>query len=174
MSISTLALLAGLMLGGCSADLDQLQQWLDQQRRQVNPNIAPLLPPKEFLPQAYEGGSGLDPFNVQKLAFAANQEAGLQNSLLSAELKRQREPLELFPLDSMTMVGSLEQQNQRYGLLRVDQLLYRVSAGNYLGQNFGRVTAISETSISLREVVQDAAGEWVERSSTLQLQEKGR
>jgi type IV pilus assembly protein PilP len=53
-------------------------------------------------------------------------------------------------------------------------LLYRVTAGNYLGQNFGRVTAISETSISLREVVQDAAGEWVERSSTLQLQEKGR
>lgn len=72
------------------------------------------------------------------------------------------------------MVGSLTRDKQRYALLRVDSLLYQVKAGDYLGQNFGRITKISETDITLREVVQDAAGEWIERTSTLQLQEKGR
>ena len=72
------------------------------------------------------------------------------------------------------MVGSLTREGRRYALLRVDNLLYQVKAGDYLGQNFGRITKISETEITLREVVQDAAGEWIERTSTLQLQEKGR
>jgi type IV pilus assembly protein PilP len=74
----------------------------------------------------------------------------------------------------MSMVGSLTREGRRYALLRVDNLLYQVKAGDYLGQNFGRITKISETEITLREVVQDAAGEWIERTSTLQLQEKGR
>jgi type IV pilus assembly protein PilP len=74
----------------------------------------------------------------------------------------------------MGMVGSLTREQRRYALLRVDNLLYQVKAGDYLGQNFGRITKITETDITLREVVQDAAGEWIERTSTLQLQEKGR
>ncbi len=65
-------------------------------------------------------------------------------------------------------------RDDEHALLRVDNLLYQVKAGEYLGQNFGRITKISETEITLREVVQDAAGEWIERTSTLQLQEKGR
>jgi type IV pilus assembly protein PilP len=71
-------------------------------------------------------------------------------------------------------VGSMTRDNKRYALLRVDNLYYNVKAGDYLGQNFGRITKITETDITLREVVQDAAGEWIERLSTLQLQEKGR
>ena len=77
-------------------------------------------------------------------------------------------------LAGVAMVGSLTRQARRYALLKVDNLLYQVKNGDYLGQNFGRVMKISETDITLREVVQDAAGEWIERSSTLQLQEKGR
>ena len=102
------------------------------------------------------------------------QEATQPNSLLAAEMNRHREPLEAYPLDSMSMVGSLTRDNNRFALLRVDNLLYQVKVGDYLGQNFGRVTQITETGITLREIVQDAAGEWIERSSTLQLQEKGR
>ena len=56
-------------------------------------------------------------------------------------------------------------------LVRVDNLLYQVRVGNYLGQNYGKVTKVSETGISLREIVQDAAGEWIERTAALQLQE---
>ncbi|WP_397535284.1 pilus assembly protein PilP [Roseateles sp.] len=169
-------LLALLVLGlsGCAADLDELQQWMEQERKQARPTAQPLVPPKKFLPQAYEAGAGVEPFSPQKLSVAIKQEATQPNSLLTAEMSRRREPLEAFPLDSMSMVGSLTRQGKRFALLRVDNLLHQVKAGDYLGQNFGRVTQISETEISLREVVQDAAGEWIERTSTLQLQEKGR
>lgn len=165
---------AVVALAGCGADIDELRQWMDQQRKEAKPTVTPLLPPKKFLPQPYEAGAGVDPFSVQKLSVAIKQEAAQPNSLLTAEINRRKEPLEAYPLDNMSMVGSLTRDGRRYALLRVDALLYQVKAGDYLGQNFGRITKISETEITLREVVQDAAGEWIERTSTLQLQEKGR
>jgi type IV pilus assembly protein PilP len=79
--------------------------------------------------------------------------------------------LEAFPLDSMKMVGTVSRQGQPNGLLKVDNLLHSVKVGDYLGQNFGRILKITESGIELREIVQDASGEWVERISTLQLQE---
>jgi type IV pilus assembly protein PilP len=167
-------LLLGSLLAACSADMDELSQWMEQQRREAKPTIKPLVPPKKFLPQPYEASAGVDPYSTQKLSVAIKQEAAQPNSLLSAEMNRRREPLEAYPLDSMSMVGSMVRQGQRYALLRADNLLYRVRDGEHLGLNFGRVTKISETDITLREVVQDAAGEWVERTSTLQLQEQGR
>jgi type IV pilus assembly protein PilP len=167
---------ATLLMGltACSSDLGELQQWMEEQRRASHPTVRPLVPPKKFLPQAYEAQNGVDPFSTQKLSVAIKQESAQPNSVLAAEMNRRREPLESFPLDSMSMVGSLTRSNDRYALLKVDNLLYQVKSGDYLGLNFGRVTKISETDITLREVVQDAAGEWVERTSTLQLQEKGR
>lgn len=162
------------VLAGCGSDRDELSQWMEQQRKEAKPSVTPLLPPKKFLPQPYESGAGVEPFSTQKLSVAIKQEAAQPNSLLTAEINRRKEPLEAYPVDSMNMVGSLTRDNRRYALLRVDNLLYQVKAGDYLGQNFGRVTKISETEITLREVVQDAAGEWIERTSTLQLQEKGR
>lgn len=161
-------------LVGCTSDTDELRQWIEQQRKEAKPSVTPLLPPKKFLPQPYEWAAGVEPFSTQKLSVAIKQEAAQPNSLLTAEISRRKEPLEAYPLDSMSMVGSLTRDNRRYALLRVENLLYQVKAGDYLGQNFGRVTKISETEITLREVVQDAAGEWIERTSTLQLQEKGR
>jgi len=163
-----------LLLTACGGDMDELRQWMEQQRKEAKPTVTPLLPPKKFLPQPYESGAGVDPFSTQKLSVAIKQEAAQPNSLLAAEINRRKEPLEAYPLDNMSMVGSLTRDNRRYALLRVDNLLYQVKAGDYLGQNFGRITKISETEITLREVVQDAAGEWIERTSTLQLQEKGR
>jgi type IV pilus assembly protein PilP len=163
-----------LLLGGCSADMDELQQWMEQERKSARATITPLVPPKKFLPEAYTAQGGIEPFSPQKLSVGLKQEAAQPSSLLSTEMNRRREPLEAYPLDSMSMVGSLTRQNRRYALLRVDNLLHQVKSGDYLGQNFGRVTQISETEITLREVVQDAAGEWIERTSTLQLQEKGR
>jgi len=168
------ALVGSLLVAGCSADLEELQQWMEQQRREARATVQPLVPPKKFLPQAYEASAGVDPFSAQKLSVAIKQEASQANSLLAAEMSRRREPLEAFPLDSMSMVGSITRQGARFALLKVDNLLYQVKSGDYMGQNFGRVIKISETDITLREVVQDAAGEWIERTSTLQLQEKGR
>ena len=89
-------------------------------------------------------------------------------------MNRRKEPLEAYPTDGMTMVGSVTQRGLPVALLRVDRLLYQVKLGDYLGQNFGKIMRISETEVVLREIVQDAAGEWIERTSTLKLQEKAR
>ncbi|WP_431100231.1 pilus assembly protein PilP [Roseateles noduli] len=166
--------LTGALLTGCTSSTDELQQWMEEQRQQTRPTVKPLTPPKTFQPQPYEAQAVVDPFSTQKLTVALRREATQPSSLLAAEMKRRREPLEAFPLDSMTMVGSVSRDGRPYALLRVDNLLYQARVGDYMGQNFGRITKISETEITLREVVQDAAGEWIERTSTLQLQEQGR
>ena len=172
--LPSILLLGALLLGACSAENEELQQWMDQQRREVKPNITPLQPPKKFDPEPYAQAQGVEPFSNQKLTVALKQEARQPNSLLAAELNRRKEPLEAYPLDSMAMVGSVNKQGQPFALLRVDNLLYQVKVGDYLGQNYGRITKIAETEIGLREIVQDAAGEWIERPATLQLQEKAR
>lgn len=166
------AALAALTLSGCGAELDELQAWMDQQRREVKPNVQPLTPPKKFDPQPYAAADAVDPFSNQKLAVALKRDERAPSSLLAAELKRRKEPLEAYPLDSMSMVGSLNKQGQPYALLRVEGLLYQVKAGDYLGQNYGRILRVTETEVVLREVAQDAAGEWIERNTSLQLVEQ--
>ena len=175
-TVKLAALLTGIAvgLGGCSASQDELQTWMDQERQQVRPNVQPLSPPQKFNPQAYVGNDGVEPFSAQKLAGALKQEARQPNSAVAAELNRRKEPLEAFPLDSMSMVGSVHKKGQPFALLKVDGLLYQVKAGDYLGQNYGKILKITETEVSLREIVQDAAGEWIERPTTLQLQEGGK
>jgi type IV pilus assembly protein PilP len=162
------------MLAACSGSADELQSWTELQRREAKPNVTPLSPPKKFTPQAYLALSGVEPFSSQKLTVALKQEARHTNSLLASEINRRKEPLEAFPLDSMGMVGSVIKKGRPHALLKVDKLLYQVGVGEYIGQNFGKITKISETEISFREIVQDAAGEWIERFSSLQLQEKAR
>jgi type IV pilus assembly protein PilP len=168
------ALLAALLATGCDAEQEELTQWMEQQRRSVKPNVEPLSPPKKFDPEPYAMVNSVEPFSNQKLAVALRQESRQPNSMLAAEQSRRKEPLEAYPLDAMAMVGSVERGGRRYALMKVDKLLYQVKAGDYLGQNYGKITKISETEISFREIVQDAAGEWIERSSSLQLQEKAR
>lgn len=161
-------------LTGCDAEPDGLQAWMDQQRREVQPNVKPLTPPKRFDPQAYERAQSVEPFSSQKLTVALKQEARQPNSLYAGEMNRRKEPLEGYPLDSMSMVGSVTRGAKPTALLRVNNLLYQANVGDYLGQNYGKITAISETEVTLREVVQDAVGEWIERPAALQLQEKAK
>lgn len=166
--------LSGGLLVACSAEHEELQAWMDQQRREAKPNVAPLQAPRKFDPQPYSAAQAVEPFSEQKLSVALKQEARQPNSLLSAELNRRKEPLEAYPLDSMSMVGSVAKQGQPFALLRVDNLLYQVKVGDYLGQNYGRIVKISETEVVLREIVQDPAGELIERRASLQLQERAR
>jgi type IV pilus assembly protein PilP len=172
--VTALAGVLATLLAGCSGEQEELSQWMEQQKREVKPNVQPLSPPKKFVPQPYIALNGVEPFSAQKLTVALKQEAKQPNSLLAAEINRRKEPLEAYPLDSMQMVGSVTKTGRPYALLRVDNLLYQVKSGDYLGQNYGKITKISETDVSLREIVQDAAGEWIERVSTLQLQERAR
>ena len=162
------------LLAGCGAENEELQEWIERQRREVKPNVSPLSPPKKFEAQPYASAQAVDPFSNQKLSVALKVEAKQPNSMLGAELSRRKEPQEPNPLDSMSMDGSDHKQAQPFALLRVDNLLYQVKLGEHIGQNYGRIMKITETQIELREIVQDAAGEWIERTSTLQLQEKAK
>lgn len=159
---------------GCGSDQAELSRWMEQQKREVKPNVQPISPPKKFNPQSYAALAGVDPFSTQKLTVALKQESHQPNTLMSSEVNRRKEPLEAVPLDSMSMVGSLIKSGRPFALLRVDNLLYQVQLGDYVGQNYGKITRITETDVSLKEIVIDAAGEWIERSSVLQLQEKAR
>lgn len=166
------------MLAGCSTSTDdELQQWMVEQKTQTRPRIAPISEPKRFNPENYAQVAAVDPFSTQKLTLALKRDAAQSSSnsaLIDPELARRKEALESFPLDAMSMVGSMVKANQPVALVKIDNLLYQVRSGNYLGQNYGRVTKISETQVTLREIVQDSAGEWIERTASLQLQERSK
>ncbi len=168
-------LLAGMCMVACSSsEQEELQQWMAEQRSTARPKIQPLPEPTKFSPQAYTQEAAIEPFSPQKLTQALKRESNQATSnaaLIAPELSRRKEPLEAIPLDAVAMVGSLVKLGQPVALVRVDNLLYQVRPGNYLGQNYGRITKVSENELVLREIVQDAAGEWIERAATLQLQE---
>ncbi|MCC2676012.1 MAG: pilP [Ramlibacter sp.] len=170
--------MAGVLSACDGSDQEEIQKWMAEQRANTKPQVTPIPEPKKFAPQAYTQEASVEPFSNQKLTQALrrdSQQSGTASAaLLAPELARRKEPLESYPLDSMAMVGSLQKQGQPVALIRVDKLLYQVKSGNYLGQNYGRVTKIGETEVVLRELVQDAAGEWIERTATLQLQEKSK
>lgn len=162
-------------LAGCSDNGKQdLQQWMVEQRAQIRPQISSISEPKKFKPQPYIEDNSLEPFSVQKLTQVLRRETNqtINSTLLTPELARRKESMESFPLDTMSMVGTLNRSNEPVALIRVDKLIYQVRLGNYLGLNYGRVTKITEAELALREIVQDAGGEWTERMATLQLQEK--
>jgi len=164
------------LLAACgSSDQEELQQWMSTQRDMTRPKVAPLQQPTKFTPQTYAQEGSIEPFSNQKLVQALKRDSSQATSnaaLITPELSRRKEPLEATPLDSVAMVGSLTKAGQPVALVRVDNLIYQVRVGNYLGQNYGRITSVTEASVVLREIVQDAAGEWIERPATLQLLEE--
>jgi type IV pilus assembly protein PilP len=174
--LSMIAIL--LTLVGCgSSSEDDIRQWLVEERNQTRPKVTPIPAPKQFKPEAYANAAAIEPFSNQKLTQALKRDSAQvasNGALVAPELARRKEPLEAFPLDAMSLVGSIVKAGQPVALVKVDSLLYQVKPGNYLGQNFGKVTKISETEVGLREVVQDAVGEWIERAATLQLQERSK
>jgi type IV pilus assembly protein PilP len=168
---------AALLLGCSSSAQEDLQAWMAEQRTLTKPHVQPIPEPKKFTPEAYTQEAATDPFSSQKLTQALKRESAQSTSnagLVAPELARRKEPLESYPLDSMSMVGSLIKQGLPVALLRVDNLIYQVRPGNYLGQNYGKILKVGETEVVLREIVQDAAGEWIERTATLQLQERSK
>ena len=167
-----------LTLAGCGASSEnELRQWMAVQKSQAQPNVAPISEPKQFKPESYTQVTAIEPFSNQKLTQALKREtpqSAANSALIAPELVRRKEALESVPLDAMVLVGSLKKAGKPVALVKVDNLLYQVRPGNYLGQNYGRVTKIVETEVTLREIVQDAVGEWIERTATLQLQERSK
>lgn len=170
-----LLFLSVFVLAGClPSGEDELRLWIADQRANTKPSVTPLTEPKKFIPEPYSQGAALEPFNQLKLTQALRRDSAQVASnaaLIAPEMTRRKEPLEAFPLDAMAMVGSLDKAGTPTALLKVDNLIYQVKIGNYLGQNYGKVVRITESSIQLREIAQDATGDWIERPVSLDLQE---
>ena len=157
----------GISLAGCGGESHQdLRAWMADQGKGARGKLDPVPQIKPYEPFAYNAFDMPDPFKPRKI------EPAKSGSKLAPDLARSREPLESFPLESLTMVGTLEKNRAIYALIRTPEKdVYQVRAGNHLGQDFGVITGITETDIRLRELVQDGAGDWTERMSSLQLQQ---
>ena len=165
---SALLLSALLFLCSCGADKgDDLDQFMASADNDIRVKIEPIPEVKPYTPVEYNADGTLhDPFKVRKAQ--SNQSDGLQPNL-----SRLKEPLEAYPLESIKYVGILSKAKLKYALLQPpDNVVQEAKIGSYLGQNFGVVTEITENAVMLKEVVQDdATGDWIERSTSINLQE---
>jgi len=159
--------LLALSLGACGGGgMDDLQTFVTETGKDMQGKIEPLPEIKAYDPFTYEAFDLPDPFKPRKLSSAGGG-GGIQ-----PDLTRPKEPLEAFSLETLKMVGMLSKQGAKHAVIKTpDNAIYHVRAGNYVGQNFGLVTQITDGEVTLREIVQDSAGDWSERISTLVLQD---
>lgn len=159
--------LLGAFLTACSGgEGDDLDQFIRDAGKDMKPNIKPLPEVKPYTALQYNAdGSLVDPFRGRKTAS--------KSGALQPNLNRPKESTEAYPLESIKYVGMISRNNLTYALLRTpDNSVQQVKVGNYVGQNFGRVTNITYSEVTLNEIVQDElSGDWVERISTVALQE---
>jgi type IV pilus assembly protein PilP len=159
------------LLSGCGAASHQdLREWMAEQGKGAKGRLDPLPTIRPYESFAYNAFDLPDPFKPRKI------EPNKSTSKLQPDLTRRREPLEAFPLESLAMVGTIEKGKALYALVKTPERdIYQVRQGNYLGQNFGVIVDISDSELKLKELVQDGAGDWAERSSALNLlpSEKG-
>ncbi len=160
-------LVLGVALTACSGgDGDDLDQYMRDATKDVKPRVKPLPEVKPYTALQYNAdGSLVDPFRARK---AVNKASALQPNLT-----RPKEPMEAYPLESLKYVGMLSKNKLTFALLKTpDSSVQQVKVGNYIGQNYGRVTQITDNEVILNEIVQDElSGDWVERVSNLTLQE---
>jgi type IV pilus assembly protein PilP len=162
--LASIAIVLGLT--GCGGgSMDDLQTFVAESGRDMQGKIEPLPKVKLYEPFSYEAFDLPDPFKPRKLA--ASGGGGTQ-----PDLNRPKEPLEAFSLETLKMVGMLSKKGKVHAVIKTpDNTVYHVRKGNYVGQNFGLITQIGDAEVTLREIIQDSAGDWSERISTLILQE---
>jgi type IV pilus assembly protein PilP len=165
-----------VLLAGCGGDEHRdLKEELANLTKDMRGRVDPLPQVKPYEPVPYTAEGQVDPFRPERIEVAAaGRAASASTSLIEEQKKRPPEPLEAFPLESIQMLGTITQKKETFALVKAGPNLYRVKKGNYMGQNFGVITEIDEAQISLKELVQDSSGDWVERMSTLQLVEAKR
>lgn len=163
--------LACLGLASCGGEqYSDLRQFVKDSDNLPHRPIPSLPDVKPYEPFAYAAYDLVDPFKPRKIEAPKKAASGG----LQPDLARRREPLEAYPLENLRMVGTLQQNMTNYALVKSpDNNLFRVKPGNYIGPNFGLITAISESTIKLKEIVQDSTGDWAERESTLTLIDEG-
>ena len=165
---ATICLAACLALGACGGSgHPDLDAWMKDQGKTTKGKLDPLPQIKPYDPFTYNAFDLPDPFKPRKI------EPTKGGSKLAPDFTRRKEPLESFPLESLLMVGTLAKNKTTYALVATPERdVFQVRAGNYLGQNYGVITEIGDSELKLKELLQDGAGDWTERSSSLQLQQQ--
>lgn len=164
-------LLFAFLLSACAGEeFQDLQDFVRDSGADLRGQVDPAPEIRPYEPFPYDNSSGLpDPFKVRKQDV---KNTGAAAGLNQPDFSRPKQELEDFPLESMKMVGFLRKENAGYAIIRSSEgKLHRVKLGNYLGMNFGQIISISETEVKIKEMVQDGAGDWTERESSLQLAE---
>ncbi len=162
-----------LVLGGCErADLSDLERFVIETKAQSKGKVEPLpeIPPP---PVYHYQASGLrDPFQPHHARLQSlRPQSDNGDSGVHPDLNRLPEPLENYPLDSLTMVGVLRNGGETWAVIRApDNILYRVRVGNHLGQDHGRIIAITDTEVKIVEIVPDGSGGWMKRHNSLNLE----
>lgn len=169
--VSWLLLAALVLLGGCAGDgMDDLRDFVKNAHADKKPRVEPLPDIKPYEAFAYAAQDLTDPFSAANLTPRSLAQARAGGP--RPDMNRRKEPLEDYPLDALKMVGTLSRGKQTWAIIQdKDGGVHRVQKGNYIGQNFGRITRIGEEKIDLVEMVQGALGDWVEREASLAIQE---
>jgi len=169
-----------LLLNGCgNKEMTELKRYTESTLAKPGRPVEPLPPIKPFVRYLYNAEKeGLrDPFEPFFFGISGGEssealEDNGQDRYVQEILTHNKEELEYFELDSLRMVGTLEESGKLWGIIRdQDGLIYKISNGNYLGRNFGKVETITDSEIKLREIIQGPNGKWAERAAKLSLEE---
>lgn len=162
------ALFAVMLLAGCSdARLDALDQRLAGLRAKPSGELPALPETPDYRPVTYDQAGSRSPFQPER---PATEDAAANGNDLKPDMSRPREALERFPLDALTLVGTLVVDGHSFALVRdPDGKVHRVHAGMHLGTDFGRISKVADRDIHLVEIVSNGQGGWVERRRTLSL-----
>jgi type IV pilus assembly protein PilP len=161
-TLSSVALLAGC---GPSNHQDLLD-WMAQQGKGMRGHLDPIPQIKPYEPFTYNDFDLPDPFKPRKIEPTKSD----NSNKLAPDVNRRKEPLEAYPLESLSMVGTLEKGKTLYALVKTPEKdIYQVRPGMHMGQNYGVIVGITDNDIKLKELMQDGSGDWSERSSTLNL-----
>ena len=156
-----------LGLAACGGDMDELDKYINDVKGRPGGRIEPLpeITPYEVFAYIADEQGIRSPFVPD-----TPQASGSAGNGTRPDLDRSREFLESFPLDTLAMVGTLHIDETMFGLVQTaDGLIHRVIAGNYVGQNDGRITGISESEITLVEIISDGIGGYIERDAAVGL-----
>ena len=161
-------LVIGFGVAGCGGDMDDLDQFINETKARPGGRIEPLpeITPYEVFTYRADAEGFRSPFVPDSPQAAVGAAAGGTRP----DRDRSREFLEQYPLDTLRMVGTMELGDTNYGLIQTsDGLIHRVVAGNYLGQNDGRIINVNESKIELVEIISDGIGGYLEREAAVGL-----
>lgn len=156
-----------LALTACSSNMSDLQAYIDRVKARPGGRIDPLPQIQPAPTFTYKAAGRRSPFvpDTPQRRLSSNP-----NAVKGPDTDRPREFLEQFPLDTLKMVGTLDSNGATYGLVETkDGLIHRVKVGNHIGQNFGHITSITDSKISLVEIVPDGLGGYINRPAGLAL-----